>query len=166
MTLAVMVFHVCRKDKKIIDVKVLRKILKSARFVTIAMCMDNQPYLVSLSHGYDEDRNCIYFHCANEGKKLVYLNKNNSVWGQALLDYGYVEGECDHNYATVHFLGKVTFIDNLEEKHSAVKCMIKHLDKNPEPLIVKLNPERLGKAVIGRIDISYISGKKSKGINI
>ena len=155
-----------RKDKEVTDVNVLKGILKVAKFVTVAMCVDSEPYLVSLSHGYDENRNCIYFHCAAEGKKLVYLNANNNVWGQAVLDYGYVEGECDHNYATVHFSGKVCFVESLDEKRSAVECMIRQLDKNPEPLIAKLSAERLKKAVIGRIDIGYMSGKKSKGVSI
>jgi nitroimidazol reductase NimA-like FMN-containing flavoprotein (pyridoxamine 5'-phosphate oxidase superfamily) len=128
--------------------------------------MENQPYLVSLNHGYDEKRNCIYFHCASEGKKLVYLKANSTVWGQAVLDYGYVEGECDHHYASVHFSGKAKLLENLEEKRSAVECMIKQLDKNPEPLIAKLSSERLRKAAIGRIDIEYMSGKKSKDVSV
>jgi len=101
-----MTFHVRRKDKEITDPKTLRKILKTAQYVTIAMSMDNQPYLVSLSYGYDETHNCVYFHCAKEGKKLDILKANNIVWGQALLDYGYEQGECDHMYASVHFAGK------------------------------------------------------------
>ena len=103
-----MTFHMRRKDKEITNVEVMKKILKSAKYVTLALCMDNQPYLVSLSYGYDENRNCIYFHSATEGKKLIYLKSNNIVWGQALLDYGYAEGECNHLYASVHFSGKVT----------------------------------------------------------
>jgi len=157
-----MSFHMRRKDKEITDVSLLKKILKSTKYVTIALCMDNNPYLVSISHGYDENRNCIYFHCATEGKKLVYLKANNIVWGQALLDYGYIEGECSHRFASVHFSGKVTFLDSLDEKRQAIECMIKQLDKNPESLKAKTNFERLKQTVIGRIDIDYVSGKKSK----
>jgi nitroimidazol reductase NimA-like FMN-containing flavoprotein (pyridoxamine 5'-phosphate oxidase superfamily) len=121
---------------------------------------------VSLSHGYDENRNCIYFHCATEGKKLTYLKSNNIVWGQALLDYGYAEGECSHRFASVHFLGKVTFLDNFDEKRQAMECMMKQLDRNPETIIAKLDAERLKKTMIGRISIDYMSGKKSKEIVI
>src|SRR4030067_3163762 len=99
-----MSFHVRRKDREITDPEMLRKVLKSARYVTIAFCMDNEPYLVSLSHGYDEKQNCIYFHCAPEGKKLVYAKANNKIWGQAMEDYG-VTDECDYAYTSAHFLG-------------------------------------------------------------
>jgi nitroimidazol reductase NimA-like FMN-containing flavoprotein (pyridoxamine 5'-phosphate oxidase superfamily) len=128
--------------------------------------MDNNPYLVSISHGYDENRNCVYFHCATQGKKLVYLKANNIVWGQALLDYGYIEGECSHRFASVHFSGKVTFLDSLDEKRQAIECMIKQLDTNPESLKAKTNFERLKQTVIGRIDIDYMSGKKSEEVTV
>jgi nitroimidazol reductase NimA-like FMN-containing flavoprotein (pyridoxamine 5'-phosphate oxidase superfamily) len=161
-----MTFHLRRKDKAINDESLLRKILRTAKYVTIALSMRNQPYLVSLSHGYDEKKNCLYFHCAREGKKLQYLSSNDTVWGQALLDYGYSEGECTYLYASVHFSGKVTMLENLEEKREALACMIRQIDKNPETLITDLRPERLRNTVVGRIDVAYMSGKKSKEVTI
>ena len=170
-----------RTDKEITDASILRKILKSSSFMTVAMCKNNEPYIVSLSYGYDETRNCIYFHCATEGKKLDYLKANNKVWAQALLDYGYVQGECDHRYASVHVNGKVTFIEDRNEKLHAIATMINQLDKNPAKLLTKLKDEpaatttdkpvtaqvdRLGTARIGRIDIESMTGKKTKELTI
>jgi len=40
--------------------------------------------------------------------------------------------------------------------------MIRHLDKNPEALFKGFSADRLKRAVIGRIDIDYMSGKKPK----
>lgn len=161
-----MTYHMKRKDKEITEEVILKKILKSTQYVTVAMSVDNQPYLVSLSHGYDENRNCIYFHCAQDGKKLDFLKANNQVWGQALLDCGYIQGECNHNFASVHFKGKVTFITDLNEKLHAIQTMIRQLDKNPEQLIAKLKIERLKNTIIGRIDIETMTGKKPKELTI
>ena len=161
-----MSFHLRRKDKEVTDERLLKRILKTTKYVTIALSMNNEPYLVSLSHGYDEKKNCVYFHCAREGKKLQYLRSNNTVWGQALLDYGYSEGECTYLYASVHFSGKVTMLENLEEKREALACMIRQIDKNPDNLIAGLRPERLRNTVVGRIDVAYMSGKKSKEVTI
>jgi hypothetical protein len=162
-----MAFHVRRKDKEITHERLLKRILKTSKYITIALSMDNQPCLVSLSHGYDENRNCLYFHCAKEGKKLRYLKSNNVIWGQALLDHGYSEGdECTHLYASVHFSGKVILVENLEEKSLAMKCMMNHLSMNPEALMTRLTPDRLKNTVIGRINIEYMSGKKSKEVTI
>jgi nitroimidazol reductase NimA-like FMN-containing flavoprotein (pyridoxamine 5'-phosphate oxidase superfamily) len=162
-----MTFHVRRADKEITEERLLKKILRNSTYITIALSNRNQPYLVSLSHGYDKERNCLYFHCAREGKKLRYLKSNNVVWGQALLDYGYSEGsECTHLYASVHFSGKVTMIEDLKEKRQAMECMINQLGKNPGALTANLNLERLKNTTMCRIDIGYMSGKKSKEVTI
>jgi nitroimidazol reductase NimA-like FMN-containing flavoprotein (pyridoxamine 5'-phosphate oxidase superfamily) len=154
-----MSFHVRRKDREITDSGALKKVLKSTKYVTIALCMDNEPYLVSLSHGYDETRNCLYFHCANEGKKIVYLKANPKVWGQAVQDYG-VTDECDYAYTCVHFKGTVTLIDDLSEKRHAMEVMVRQLSEKPEEKLAKIKPEKLAKTTMGRIDISYMTGKK------
>jgi nitroimidazol reductase NimA-like FMN-containing flavoprotein (pyridoxamine 5'-phosphate oxidase superfamily) len=159
-----MAYHVRRKDKEITDPEAMRAVLKSTKYVTIALCRDNQPYLVTLSHGYDENQNCIYFHCAPEGKKIDYLKANNSVWGQAIIDQGYVEGKCNQLYTSVHFSGKVTFLEKIEDKLQAAACMIRQLERDPEPMIAKFETEerikRLEKTAMCRIDITYMSGKK------
>jgi len=156
-----------RKDKAVTDIREMREILRTAQYVTLAMCLNDEPYLVSLSHGYDEERNCIYFHCAKEGKKIDILKANNLVWGQALVDHGYVQGACDHLYATTQFRGRVTFAEDIEEKEHALRLMIESLDDNPEEIIEKqLAPESIQRAKIGRIDIDHLSGKKASKIII
>ena len=153
-----MSFHVRRKDREITDSQALKKVLKSTKYVTISLCMDSEPYLVSLSHGYDETQNCIYFHCAPEGKKLVFMKANNKVWGQAVLDYG-VTDECDYAYTCVHFSGKISLISDLSEKQHAIEVMVQQLSANPEAKLAKIKPEKLAKTTMGKIDINYLTGK-------
>ncbi len=159
-----MTYHMRRKDKEISDLNEIKKILKRAQFVTLALSMNDKPYIVSLSHGYDENSNCLYFHCAKSGKKLEYMKSNDAVWGQALIDYGYSSGECTHLYASVHFSGKISFLEDPIDKRKALELMMRSLDKNPESLISELTAERIEKVAIGRLDIDYMSGKKSKEI--
>lgn len=154
-----MSFHLRRKDREITDSYALKEVLKSTKYVTIALCMDNEPYLVSLSHGYDEARNCLYFHCADEGKKIVYLKANSKVWGQAVHDYG-VTDECDYAYTSVHFKGTVSLIDDLPEKQYGLAVMVRQLSENPEEKLAKIKPEKLAKITMGRIDITYMTGKQ------
>ena len=156
-----MSFHVRRKDREITDRDVLKQVLRSTKYVTVALCMDNEPYLVSLSHGYDEATNCLYFHCADEGKKLVYMKANSRVWGQAVLDYG-VTDECDYAYTSVHFRGKASMIEDLREKQHAIEVLVRQLSENPEEKLAKIKPEKLARTAMGRIDIEYMSGKQHR----
>ena len=151
-----------RKEKAIEDVAELKEIIRTAQYVTVALCKDNEPYLVSLSHGYDPNKNCVYFHCASEGKKMDILKENNVVWGQALIDKGYIQGKCDHLYATVQFKGTVVFIDDFEEKKEALLNMVHKLDDNPDDVAEKqLTEKSIARVTIGRIDIEYLSGKEA-----
>ena len=131
------------------------------------MSVDDEPYLATLSHGYDDENYCIYFHCAQKGKKIDIFKKNAIVWGQALEDAGYVEGSCDHLYATAQFRGRVSFVEDTEEKKRALETMIRALEPEPAKVIEEQITEKSVKRVnIGRIDIEYMSGKKSKEVII
>ena len=156
-----------RKEKAIETIKEMQHILESVKYITVAMCQDNEPYLVTLSHGYDSKEHCLFFHCANEGKKVNILKENAIVWGQALIDEGYIQGACDHLYATVQFRGKVRFLENFEEKKAALENMINKLDENPKEVAKEqLTEKSINRVTIGRIDIEYMSGKKSKDVII
>ena len=149
-----------RKDKEVTDPVELVKPLFEAEYIILALCNEDHPYLATLSHGYDAENNCLYFHCASEGKKVEFMKANPSVWGQALIDGGYQHGSCDHLYQTTQFSGTVFFVDNMEEKRHALKLMINKLDKNPEEVIKKqLQPSSVAKITIGKIMINELTGK-------
>jgi uncharacterized protein len=162
-----MLYHnIRRKDKEITDPEQMKKILKTTDYVTLAMVKDSEPYLVSLSHAYDEAENCIYIHSASEGKKLEYLRANPVVWGQALLDHGYHKGECSHLYASMMFKGRVEFIDDVEEKRRAFKAMILQLEPEPDSIMDDtLKSTGIPTTVVAKIIIEYMSGKKSEQVS-
>jgi len=156
-----------RKEKAIEAQDEMTAILEDAKYVTVAMCMRNEPYLVTLSHGYDRERNCLYFLCARDGKKIDILKENSVIWGQALLDKGYGQGACNHLYATTQFRGTASLIEDIEEKRHALEVMIEGLEDEPGSVKAKQITEESVKGVgIGRIDINSMSGKKSEGVII
>lgn len=154
-----------RKEKEITDPAELKAVLAAAKYVTVAMCRGDEPYLVTLSHGYDEKGNAIYFHCAREGKKIEILAANDRVWGQALVDRGYADGRCDHLFTSVHFHGRVSFIADDAEKRHALAVMIRQLEGDPARVMShQVNEASVAKVHIGRIDLDFLSGKRSEKV--
>ncbi|MBU4404894.1 MAG: pyridoxamine 5'-phosphate oxidase family protein [Candidatus Aminicenantes bacterium] len=152
-----------RKEQEIRETVELKAILAKTQYVTVAMCRGDEPYLVTLSHGYDEKQNAIYFHCAFAGKKIDFLKANNRVWGQAIVDRGYVQGSCDHLFFSVQFSGRVTFVADAAEKGRALAVMINQLENEPEQVMTaKVTGAAVAKTCIGRIDIDFLSGKRSE----
>ena len=137
-----MSFHVRCKEREITDKDEMRQVLSATKYITVALSMDNEPYLVSLSHGYYQTQNCLYFHCSPEGKKLIYAKANPKVWGQAVLDFGVTE-ECDYAYTSVQFSGKLVLITYPTEKLHAMQVLVRQVSLNPEAKLAKIKPEKL-----------------------
>lgn len=155
-----------RKEKEIRDRAEMQAILAGTQYVTVAMCRDDEPYLVTLSHGYDGERNAIYFHCAKEGKKMEFLKANDRVWGQVILDRGYSQGRCDHLFESVQFSGRACFVEDAEEKRRALGVMIRQLEREPGKVLTEqVNDASVERVCIGRIDIEFMSGKRSVKAN-
>jgi nitroimidazol reductase NimA-like FMN-containing flavoprotein (pyridoxamine 5'-phosphate oxidase superfamily) len=151
-----------KKDQEIDDEEDLRRILREAHYVTMAMCHEGEPYLVTISHGYDEDRNALYFHCANEGKKVDILHANPVVWGEAVLDKGYNGPQCEQGYETTQFRGRVTFPEEDGEKRHGLTVLLRQFGAYVDELFAKDDTvAAVVKVNIGRVDIEYMSGKRS-----
>jgi|GEM_PF-2031057 len=84
-------YHLRRHDKAIESADDFARILVSIRTISLAMCSDNEPYLITLNHGWDSELQCLWFHSAPTGKKIDILRENSRVWGMAVEDLGYLE---------------------------------------------------------------------------
>ncbi len=154
-------YHLRRKDKAITDENELYEIIDRQNFMTLAMCNNNEPYLVSLDYIFDFDQNCFYFHCASGGKKIDFLTANPAVYGQVVEDLGYIQGECNRAYRSVNFRGNFEWIQETEEKRMVLTMMIDHLEEEPEPVKKKLIKDKSLKTVnVGKINIIEMTGKK------
>ena len=152
-----------RNEKEITDGNLINTIIREGKYITISMCRESEPYIVTLSYGYDSDKNCLYFHCANEGLKLKFIKTNPLVCATIIKDYGYKMNECDHAYHSIVIRGKLIILDNLEEKIHGFGVLISQLEENPE-LIKKKHLDDKNSYINSfmlRLDIEEISGKNN-----
>jgi nitroimidazol reductase NimA-like FMN-containing flavoprotein (pyridoxamine 5'-phosphate oxidase superfamily) len=96
-------YHLRRIERDMPDRADQLAVLRTQKYLSLALARDNQPYLVSLNYGFSEAENCFYVHSAPEGRKLDYLRANPRVWGQVIEDRGYLVGQCSHSYRSVMF---------------------------------------------------------------
>jgi nitroimidazol reductase NimA-like FMN-containing flavoprotein (pyridoxamine 5'-phosphate oxidase superfamily) len=156
-------YHLRDCDKGIEDPGILDAIILGQKYLTMAMCIDSEPYLATVNYYYDKEQRFFYFHCSLVGKKIDFLNSNPVVWGQVICDLGYVQGECAHRYRTVQFKGRVEFLSNNDEKLFALECMMDQLeDSVTKERKEKLRERDLDKVAIGKITIDWIGGKQGQ----
>jgi nitroimidazol reductase NimA-like FMN-containing flavoprotein (pyridoxamine 5'-phosphate oxidase superfamily) len=70
-----------RKDREITDIVEMMAVIKKCSVCRVAFFDAEYPYIVPLNFGavLDGGQLSLYFHCANAGKKLDLLKKNNKV---------------------------------------------------------------------------------------
>jgi uncharacterized protein len=125
-------YHIRKKEREIKDTEVIVGILKSVKYLVVAMCSGNVPYVVVLSSGYDEKENAFYFHCAKEGRKLDIIKDNPDVCATAIEDHGYAKGDCSHKYRSLVVYGKMTLVDSLDDMKHGIRVMLKQLEGEGE----------------------------------
>ena len=124
-------YHMIQKKKQITDPAEIDAIIKKTKYSVIALSMDNQPYVVSLSHGYDKKENALYYHCAAKGRKIDYIRSNPNVCATIIDDRGYQQ-ECDHYYASIVIFGQMKIMEELEDKKHGINILFDHLEDDPD----------------------------------
>ena len=152
-----------RNEKEISSKEELIGILKNGKYTIISLCKGNEPYIITLSYGYDESRHALYFHCAKEGQKIDFIKANPYICGTVIEDNGYEEG-CGQAFRSVVFRGRMEIVDTLEEKKKGLEILINHLEIDPNPTKIKFLKKENTYKTLGmlRLDITDISGKEEK----
>ncbi|MCZ7402012.1 MAG: pyridoxamine 5'-phosphate oxidase family protein [Candidatus Methanoperedens sp.] len=148
-----------RKDKEIKDIKEIESIISKSNVCRIALSENNSPYIVPVCFGYKE--NCLYFHSANEGKKIEKIRKNNKICFEFDMYSGLLNSEnpCDWDvkYLSVIGFGKASFIHDFDEKIKALNIIIEHYSDSSYEFQKKF----IDTVTIIKVEIETITGKKS-----
>lgn len=155
-------YHPKNSTREIADKNAITSLLKGGNYCVIALCYNDTPYIVTLSYGYDEKNNCLYFHGGKDGHKTDIIKKNPNACATIIKDNGYLDEQCDHDYETLVIRGKISILDELNAKKKGLEVIFRHLASKPESIISRIfgNEELLGKVSVMRFDMDSIVGKK------
>ncbi len=157
-------YHMQKREREIKGKEVLEAILKRGRYAVLSLCRENNPYVVTLSYGYDPRRNSLYFHTAHRGMKMDYIQANPAACATIIEDRGYIMGECAHAYRSLVIRGNLTVVGDLGEKKHGLDVMLSHLEKDPDVVRKRSLPDdqAYARAAILRLDILEITGKAGR----
>ena len=109
-----------KRERQITDESRIREILDKSRVVHLAMCVNNEPYVVPMNYGYtlEEGKLTLYLHCATRGKKLEMLQANPKVFFEMDCDRMPFEGDkaCQYGlvYSSIMGRGIARIIEDVE----------------------------------------------------
>lgn len=150
-----------RNEKEITEISVFEEIIRKSDVCRIAMASMNIPYIVTMNFGYSSTPEpCLYFHCANEGRKLDMIRQNNFVCFEMDTDHEIYTGTdgCDWGmkYRSIVGTGRIAEITDSEEKIKGFNTIMRHYGGDRDFTFDKRSVE---KTVILRLDINEMTGK-------
>jgi nitroimidazol reductase NimA-like FMN-containing flavoprotein (pyridoxamine 5'-phosphate oxidase superfamily) len=150
-----------RKEKEITDIKAIEKILNQGILCSIAFSDGTDPYLITVNYGYRDG--CIYFHSANEGKKMDLIRKNPKVCFQVVVDDELIKGEraCSDftmKYRSVVGYGKISLLQTEEDKADGLSVL---MHQHTGQANYEFGKNSLRETAVLKINIERMSGKRS-----
>ena len=148
-----------RAEKEIKDRKEIDDIIRQSRVCRLAMTEGDQPYVLPLNFGYDGT--CLYFHCADQGRKLEILRKNPKV----CFVFDHLEKikknaqacEWGAAFASVIGEGVARILEPSEEKIKGLSAVMAQYSGRS----FEFSPEALERTAVIRVTISNLTGKRS-----
>ena len=109
----------------------IERIIMQCEVCNLAMVdLDNKPYVIPMNFGYEQD--VVYLHSAQTGKKMDILAKNRQVSLSFSTDHELrwqsEKVACSYSmkYRSVLASGRVEFIEELDEKVTALNIIMKN----------------------------------------
>ena len=152
-----------RKEKEISDIREIEAIIQKAEVCRLGLAVDNTPYIVPVFFGYEN--NCLYVHCAKEGRKLDMIRQNNTVCFEMEGDAEITNRDkpaCQWSsaYRSVIGWGSASILENPGEKKQALDVIMRHYSNRTS---FEYKQKTLEEVVIIKIVVDRIGGKQSVG---
>jgi nitroimidazol reductase NimA-like FMN-containing flavoprotein (pyridoxamine 5'-phosphate oxidase superfamily) len=152
-----------RSDREINDTAAIDDILSRADVCHLALVDQGEPYLVTLNFGFTRQSGqlILYFHSANEGRKLDIIRKNQNVCFALDLDHVLVKGGngCGWGmkYKSVVGYGRMEITTDPEERLTGLQCLMEHYSSQTEFVF---DPQVLSATTVLKLTADRVTGKK------
>jgi uncharacterized protein len=148
-----------KANREIRDKAEILAVMTEALVCRIGLSDGGAPYVVPMNFGLGE--NCLYLHCATEGRKLDILRKNDRVCFEMDLLREIRPGKesCGWGafYESVIGFGRAVIVEASAEKKAALDRIMEHCGAESP---FSYPDETLARTAVIRIDIESVTGKR------
>jgi hypothetical protein len=156
------------REREITEPGEIREILRRAQVLRLAMCKDNQPYVVTLNYGLGADlaggevERVLYVHSAVKGKKIEYLHANPQVCFSVETDVALVrpmrDAACEFGmrYRSIVGYALATVVQDEVERRAGLEAVVAHYTDKKFAYDEKV----LAKTAVIRLDIDSMTAMK------
>ena len=149
-----------RAEKEIKDRSEIESIIQAARVCRLGLVDGDEAYIVPMNFGYSD--NCLWFHCAKEGRKMDLVRRTGKASFEIDIDEGLVLDrdayKCSNNFKCVMGKGTIAVVSHLSERAIGVEALMKHY--HPGDYVV--TDRCMDKTVVLKLEVESLSCKVNK----
>ena len=151
-----------RKDREVTGIEEIEKIMCKCDVCRLAFFDSEYPYIVPMNFGFSRRGETLelYFHGANEGKKLSLLQQNNKVCFEMDCSHKLIEAEkaCGYTmeYESVIGFGTVKILGDDEKIQALAQLMKQYTAKNKNDFDEKY----LKVITVFKLTVTEVTGKR------
>lgn len=149
-----------RTEREIKDRNEIETILKQASVCRLGLSIDDIPYIVPLNYGYKD--NCLFFHCAKEGKKIEIIRQNNNVCFEIDIDSNIKKSDSpckwSAQYKSIIGFGRAFIVEDRKEKIRGLDVIMSHYRDRQK---FEYTEKSLNDVLIIKVVIEEMTGKKA-----
>lgn len=152
-----------RADREITAASEIDEILSRADACRVALVDGQEPYIVTLNYGFRREgaRVILYFHCANEGRKLDIIRTNPRACFCVDVDHILVEGGngCGWGmkYSSVVGFGQLDIVTGERKREEGLQALMEHYSGRTG---FSFDPQVLSATTVLRFTAERVTGKK------
>jgi len=145
-----------RKDRELSEEKAW-EILKEGTYGVLSMSNSDIPYGVPISYSVYE--RYIYFHCAIEGKKSDFIDKNNNISFCVVTKSIIDPVKFTVYYESAIVTGKAEKLSNLEDKREALSNFTESISPGSKEQVASYPDKVFNKLNMYKMSVDKITGK-------
>jgi nitroimidazol reductase NimA-like FMN-containing flavoprotein (pyridoxamine 5'-phosphate oxidase superfamily) len=151
-----------RKDKEVASYTEVEELLSNALVGRLGTCFNNIPYITPVNFVYDNNK--IYFHSADEGRKIENIKRNQHVCFETDEMISIIPGmrmPCGSRtkYKSVIAFGDIRIVVDIDEKTVALNKLIEKYA--PEAPRLPQTSDAASRTNVLAIDVKEITAKQS-----
>ena len=152
-----------RKDREVTNENEIISIIDQCDVCKIAMIDKDKPYVVPMNFGYSVRNHIVtlYFHSANEGRKIDVLKINPNVCIEMDCGHKLLIGDTDCAYSMEYESlignGQVEFIESIAEKNFALTLIMKKYTSKDN---FSFDEKAISRLTVFQIVLSDLVGKR------
>ncbi len=153
-------FRQMRRFKQQVSDEECKRVLREEKRGALSVIGDDgYPYTIPIDFYYDDDDNCIYFHCAREGHKIDAIKRCDKVcfttWDQGFKK----EGHWEWNSTSVVAFGRAWLMEDRSVWEEKLRKLAIKYYPTAEEVEVEMKAPPINAVQMVAIEIEHMTGK-------